>query len=95
MPMASLNPRRNTAPSAARNTKVTSTAWPSKKSGANGFSSTCADASAADRVIVMRKSVQAKPSITSTNSLPAHQGNDFSSIAIEPSPCGLSRATRR
>ncbi len=52
-------------------------------------------ASAADRVIVMMKSVAAKPSSTSTKSLPAHLGRTRSSIAIEPWPCGLSRATRR
>jgi hypothetical protein len=52
-------------------------------------------ASAADSVIVMVKSVAAKPRSTSTNSLPPHHGSTRSSMAIEPSPCGLSRATLR
>ena len=52
-------------------------------------------ASAADRVMVMMKSVAAKPSRTSTNSLPFQNDSSRSSIAIEPSPCGLSAATRR
>jgi uncharacterized membrane protein len=30
-----------------------------------------------------------------TKSLPCHHGSSRSSIAIEPSPCGLSAATRR
>ena len=60
-----------------------------------GFSTTCAVASAADSVIVMMKSVAAKPSSTSTKSLPFQNDSSRSSIAIEPSPCGLSAATRR
>ncbi len=52
-------------------------------------------ASAPDRVIVMIHEVQTKPSSTSTNSLPHQNGSSFSSIATEPCPCGLSRATRR
>ena len=45
--------------------------------------------------MVMRKSVAAKPSSTRTNSLPFQNDSSRSSIAIEPSPCGLSAATRR
>ena len=45
--------------------------------------------------MVMMKSVAANPSRTSTNSLPCQNGSSRSSIAIEPSPCGLSSATRR
>ena len=60
-----------------------------------GFSTACALASAADSVMVMRKSVAAKPSSTRTNSLPFQNDSSRSSIAIEPSPRGLSRATRR
>jgi hypothetical protein len=66
MPMASLNPRRNTAASAASSTSVTTNWRPCRKSGAYGFSSRCVDASAADRVIVIMKSVAAKPSSTRT-----------------------------
>ena len=56
---------------------------------------TCADASAAESVIVMTKSVTANPSSTSTKILPRQKGSSRSSIAIEPWPCGLSSATRR
>jgi len=95
IPMASVNPRRNTAASSASRARVTNTASPCSSCGAKGFSMMCAVASAAERVIVMRKSVAAKPSRANTNSLPAHQGRRCSSIAMEPSPCGLSLATVR
>ena len=39
--------------------------------------------------------VAAKPSRTRTNTLPFQNESSRSSIAIEPSPWGLSRATRR
>lgn len=68
---------------------------PSSDAGAKGFSTTCAAASAADSVIVIMKSVAANPSSTRTNSFPAHHGRSRSSIAMEPSPCGDSLATRR
>ena len=61
----------------------------------NGFSTMCAVASAAESVIVMMKSVATKPSRTSTKSLPFHHDSRWASIEIEPSPCGLSSATRR
>ncbi|SIH62205.1 Uncharacterised protein [Mycobacteroides abscessus subsp. abscessus] len=63
--------------------------------GVYGFSAMCAVASAAERVIVIMKSVTANPSRTRTNSLPAHHGSSFSSIMIEPAPRKLSCATRR
>jgi hypothetical protein len=50
-------------------------------------------ASAADSVIVMMKSVEAKPSKTRTKAFPPHLGNKFSNIAIEPCPFGLTPAT--
>ena len=53
-----------------------------------------AAASAAERVMVMMKLVATKPIKTSTKSFPCHQGSSRSSMAIEPSPCGLSSATR-
>lgn len=53
------------------------------------------EASAADSVIVMIHEVATKPSRTSTNSLPHQNGSRSSSIATDPAPCGLSRATRR
>ncbi len=68
--------------------------WPVSVERKLGFSIRCADASAADRVIVMMKSVAAKPSSASTNSLPFQKLSSRSSIAIEPSPWGLSSATR-
>ena len=71
------------------------TSLPWNQDGAKGFSMACADASAADRVMVIMKSVAAKPSSTRTNSLPAHHGRNRSSIAIDPEPRKLSRATRR
>ena len=43
----------------------------------------------------MMKSVAANPRSVSTKSLPFHQGSRCSSMAMEPSPLGLSRATRR
>ena len=45
--------------------------------------------------MVIRKSVAAKPSKVRTNSLPCQNDSSRSSIAIEPSPWGLSSATRR
>ena len=68
---------------------------PRSTAGTRGFWTVCAAASAADRVIVIMKSVAAKPSSTRTNSLPPHHGSSRSSIAIEPSPRKLSPATRR
>ena len=52
-------------------------------------------ASAADSVMVIRKSVAANPSSASTNSLPTQRGSSRSSMAMEPSPRKLSLATRR
>jgi hypothetical protein len=43
----------------------------------------------------MIQEVATKPSRASTNSLPHQNGSRSSSIATEPCPCGLSRATRR
>ena len=50
---------------------------------------------AAESVIVMMKLVAAKPSSARTKSLPFQRESRCSSIEIEPSPCGLSSATRR
>ena len=93
--MASAKPRRNTAPSKASRMSVMSTFWSAQPGGAKGLSTRCSVASAADRVMVIRKSVAAKPSSTSTSSLPPHRGSNRWSIEIEPSPRKLSRATRR
>ena len=95
MPIASWNPRRNTAPSRTISRSVIGRFALCRACGMSGFSTACAAASAADRVIVMMNAVPAKPSSTRTNSLPAHQGSSRSSIAIEPSPRKLSDATRR
>lgn len=43
----------------------------------------------------MIQEVATKPSSTSTNTLPRQNGSSRSSIATEPCPCGLSRATLR
>ena len=51
-------------------------------------------ASAAESVMVMIKLVAAKPSRQRTKSLPFQRESKFSSIEMEPSPCGLSAATR-
>ena len=93
--MASLKPRRKTTPRPAIKARVIATSWPCRKSGANGFSMACALASAAESVMVIMKSVAAKPRSARTNSLPPHRGRSRSSIAMEPSPRGLSEATRR
>ena len=74
---------------------VMPTWWPRRALVKFGFSIRWALASAADRVIVMRKSVAAKPSSARTNSLPFQNDSSRSSMAIDPSPCGLSTATRR
>ena len=95
MPIASLNPRRNTTPSRSSSARVSGTGISVNQCGVKGFSAMCAVASAADSVIVIMKSVTANPSSTSTKSLPAHQGSSFSSIMIEPAPRKLSCATRR
>jgi hypothetical protein len=50
-------------------------------------------ASAAESVIVMMKSVKAKPRRTSTNAFPFHRGSSSSSIRMLPWPCGLCDAT--
>ena len=49
---------------------------------------------ASDSVIVMTKSVAAKPSSTSTNALPRQRGRRSSSIEMLPWPFGLTAATR-
>jgi hypothetical protein len=95
IPIASPKPLRKTPPSSAISNRVTATAWPSRKTGTNGFSRTCAVASAAERVMVITKSVATNPSSTSTNSLPCHHDSSRSSIEIDPASWGLSRATRR
>lgn len=95
---ASLNPSRNTPPRTSSSATVTSTAVPvpcGADDGRYGFSSRCTVASAADRVIVTIHEVATKPSSTSTKSLPRQNGSSRSSIATDPCPCGLSRATRR
>ena len=61
MPIASVKPFRNTAPSSASRTSVIDHLWPCSKPATYGFSTTWAVASAADSVIVIRKSVAAKP----------------------------------
>ncbi len=95
IPIASPKPRRNTPASSASRTRVMITSLPSNQCGTYGFSITCAVASAADSVIVMMKSVAMKPSRTRIVNLPFQRPRSRSSIAIEPSPCGLSAATRR
>jgi hypothetical protein len=52
-------------------------------------------ASAADNVIVTIHDVATNPSNARTRSFPRQNGNRSSSIAIDPCPWGLSRATRR
>lgn len=100
MPMASLKPLRKTAERKAMRTSVMTTLTvvgltPCSSPWTKGFSTTWAVASAADRVIVMMKSVATNPSRTRMNSLPFHHDSRCASIEIEPSPCGLSSATRR
>ena len=94
-PIASVNPRRKTIPRSATSPMVMASSWPCRTAGTCGFSTTWAAASAAESVMVMMKSVQAKPRSTSTKSLPRQNGSSRSSMAIDPWPCGLSAATRR
>ena len=91
--MASLKPFRKIALSPASSASVMTTGW-SKRAGTNGFPMMCAVASAAERVIVMTKSVAANPSRHRTNALPFHRGSSSSSIEMLPCPCGLAAATR-
>jgi len=90
-----LNPARKTPPRTSRSTTVIAACCPSRTCGTNGFSSTCAVASAAERVIVKIHDVATKPSSARTKSSPHQNGSSFSSIATEPCPRGLSAATRR
>ena len=95
MPTASAKPMRKTTPSSTTSAQVSGTSQPCSALPTRGFSTMCAVASAVDSVIVMRKSVTAKPSSTSTSSFDHQYDSSRSSMATEPSPCGLSRATRR
>jgi hypothetical protein len=72
-----------------------STWCPVSQSGANGFSTKWAVASADDSVIVMIHDVATNPSNVSTKNLPRQNGSSRSSIATDPCPLGLSAATRR
>ena len=54
----------------------------------------CADASAADSVMVITKSVAANPRRQRTNAFPFQRGSSSSSIEMLPCPCGLASATR-
>jgi hypothetical protein len=83
-PTASLKPARNTAPRTRSNPTVSSTLWLLRTSGANGFCTKCAVASADDSVIVMIQEVATKPSRVSTNSLPHQNGSSRSSMATDP-----------
>ena len=91
----------NDAPSSTSRTDVTPIAWRVFAASSGTGSGQCGlvirwtAASAPDSVLVMTKSVAANPSSTRTSSLPFHQDSNRSSIASEPWPCGLSRATRR
>jgi hypothetical protein len=93
MPMASLKPLRNMAPSCANSTSVTSTSRSCKREGTSGFSITWTAASAAERVIVTNHPVATKPKRHSTSTLPFQKESNLSSIEMEPCPLGLSSAT--
>ena len=71
------------------------TCLPSRTGLRIGFSTRWAVASAADRVIVKMKPVAMKPIRASTSTLLDQKLSCFSSIDSEPSPLGLSLATRR
>ena len=57
---------------------------PAASRGRTGSRSACAVASAAESVMVIMKSVAAKPSRTRTSSFPPQRGNSRSSMAMEP-----------
>jgi hypothetical protein len=69
--MASLNPFKKIAARIVSNASVTAI-WLFIHIGVNGFCLKCAAASAADSVIVMTKSVVAKPSRIRAEVLPVH-----------------------
>ena len=68
--------------------------WPTSERP-NGFSVIWAAASEAEMVIVTTKAVSTKLISTRTRILPCHHERSRSSIEIDPSPWGLSAATRR
>ncbi|CAM5554568.1 hypothetical protein STANM309S_01392 [Streptomyces tanashiensis] len=94
-PMASRKPLRKTAPSSAISTSVMIICLLWSAASRWGFSTRWVEASAAERVMVMRKSVAAKPRSVRTKSLPFQKDSRRDSMAMEPSPRGLSSATRR
>ena len=83
-PTASLNPARNTPQRISSNTIVISTCWSVRTSGANGFSTKCAVASADDSVIVIIHDVATNPSSVSTNSFPGQNVSRRSNMATDP-----------
>lgn len=69
--------------------------WSCRKLGTYGFSTMWAAPSAAESVMVMVKSVAAKPSSTRMKILPHQFGRKLANMAMEPPPLKLSLATRR
>ena len=101
MPMTSLKPRMNDAPSRTSRNDVRKTACLvlAKSSaggvGQFGFWIRWTAASAVDSVLVMTKSVAANPSSTSTSTLPPHPWTSRASIPIDPWPACDRPATYR
>src|SRR5215207_7871615 len=93
-PIASENPRRKKRPSSKIKPRVIGISWPAR-ARPNGFSVIWAAASEAEMVMVTTKAVSTKLISTSTRILPCHHERSRSSIEIDPSPWGLSAATRR
>ena len=95
MPMASLKPLRNTAPSSASRSSVMTTCWPCRTrlevrvldQVGGGVGGRQGDG---DHEVGGGETEQDQD-----EELALPERSSRSSIAIEPSPCGLSPATRR
>ena len=91
--IASRNPLMKTNPRSASRPSVSASRWLPRYGCRIGFSTACCAASAADRVMVMTKSVAANPKRARTNIFPVHSGRSASSMAIEPWPAYERPAT--
>ena len=90
-PITSAKPRKNIPPSNTSKPMVNNSrclSWPkdSEPKGQKELEMICSAASAAERVLVITKSVAAKPRRVMTKALPTQPCSNFSSIPIEPKP---------
>ena len=94
MPIASEKPLQENGAEQQYQYERDGICWPAGL-GANGFSSDMGGGVGGGKGNRDHEVGRTKPSSTRTKSLPCHQESRRSSIAIEPSPWGLSAATRR